>query len=66
MEVTALTQMGDVSLGAGGEIVEDEDLHAPVEEQLGEVGADEAGPARDEGAAQTRAMVATGPEIMGP
>jgi len=64
MEVAPVAQMRDVSLGPGGEIVEDEHLHAPVEEQLGEVGADEAGPARDESAAQGRPMVATPAAIM--
>src|SRR5581483_8943691 len=65
VEAGALAQMGHVPLRAGREVVEDEDLLALVEEKLGEVGADEAGAARDESAAQSRAMVASRRKIMG-
>lgn len=65
MEVASVAQMRDVPLGAGRQVVEDEHLHAAVEQQLGEVGPDEAGTTRDESAAQGRAMVATETGIMG-
>ncbi len=54
VEVAAVAQMRDVALGAGGQVVEDEDLPAVGEEQLGEMRADEAGAAGDQGAAACR------------
>ena len=66
VKVAPVAQVRDVSLRSGREVVEDEDLHAALEEQLGEVGADEPGAARDESAAQRRPMVATPPGIMNP
>jgi hypothetical protein len=65
MEVAPVAQVRDIPFRSGGEVVEDEDLDAAIEEELGEVGTDEAGAARDESAAQGRAMVATDEAIMG-
>ena len=48
VEVAALHQVLDVPARAGREVVEDEDLLSVREQQLGEVRADEAGPARDQ------------------
>ena len=65
MEVAPVAQVRDIPLGARRQVVEDEHLHAAVEQQLGEVRPDEAGTTRDESAAQGRAMVATQAAIMG-
>ncbi len=51
VEVAALAQVCDVPLGAGGQVVEDEDLPAVGEQELREMRADEAGPAGDQGTA---------------
>jgi hypothetical protein len=51
MEVAALAQVRNVSLRAGGEVVQDEDLDSLTEEELGEMLADEAGAAGDQRAA---------------
>ena len=51
VEVAALAQVRDVPLGAGRQVVEDEDLPAVGEQQLREMRADEAGAAGDQGAA---------------
>jgi len=66
MEVAALPEVGDVALRSGGEVVENEHLGALVEQELGQVRSDEAGPTRYERAAQGTAMVATEAAIMGP
>ena len=65
VEIAPLAQVRDVTLGPSGEIVEDEYLGSPVEQQLGEVRSDETGPTCDECAAQGTAMVATPAAIMG-
>jgi hypothetical protein len=46
----ALQRAGEIGLLAGGQVVDDGDLVAAVDEGVDEVGADEAGSAGDEGA----------------
>ena len=48
MELLALSEMEDIPLRARREVVEGEDLPTLVEQQLGQMGADEASTARDE------------------
>ena len=48
LDLLLLDELGDVLLAAGGEVVEDADLLAALDERVRQIGADEAGAAGDE------------------
>jgi hypothetical protein len=63
VKIRPFPELLDVAVGAGRQIVQGEDLPALAEQMLREMGADEAGPAGDQGLGRHRASLTTRPVV---